>query len=130
MQNIANLGKSFEYPLQPDQRGQVAKVRGDDNINQSIYSVLITPEGAAFYQEDRGSLLHTLVFEPNDDVLKSLLDYHIVKAVSKWEKRITVTDIYYEAVSDNVLNCRIMYIVKATGLESSYVYPFNREIDR
>lgn len=130
MQNIANLGKSFKYPLQPDIKGQVAKVNGVENINQSIYSVLITPEGGAFYQEDRGSLLYTLVFEQNDDVLKSLLDYYIVEAISKWEKRIQVTDIFYEPVNENLLNCRIQYIVIASGLENSYVYPFNREINR
>ncbi len=130
MRIIKNLGKSVKYPMQSNVKGQQEKVDGLDNINQSIYSVLSTPVGSAFYQEDRGSQLHTLAFEPNDAILKSLLNFFIVEALAKWEKRIKVTDIAYLNVNDSQINCKIFYIVKATGLESSYVYPFNREIDR
>lgn len=130
MQIIRNLGKSIKYPIQPDNKGQFVKVSGVENINQSIYNILITPEGSAFYQEDRGSKLHTLGFEPNDAILKSLLNFFIVEALIKWEKRIKVTDIAYINVNDSQINCKIFYIIKATGLESSYVYPFNRQIDR
>lgn len=130
MQNVAKLGRSFKYPLQPTDRGQVAKVEGVESINQSIYSILSTPLGTAFYQEDRGSLLHTLSFEPNDDILLSLLDYYIVESLKKWEKRINVSDVVYQNINENTVNCKILYVVLSTGLQDSYIYPFNREIDR
>jgi len=130
MTQIANLGKSFKYPLQPNENGNVAKVSGTESIDQSIYSILSTPIGTAFYQEDRGSMLHTLVYEPNDQILRSLLDLHIVEALNKWEKRIRVIDVFYSNENEDRVNCQIIYVVKATGLKDSYIYPFNREIDR
>lgn len=127
--NIVSLAKAFKYPLQPDVKGAVDKVDGTDCIDQSIYSILSTPIGSAFYQEDRGSQLYSLVYEPNDEILRSLLDTHIAEALEKWESRITLTDIVYD-YSDYTVNCMITYVIKSTGLENSYIYPFNREIDR
>lgn len=120
----------MQYPLQPDIKGQVAKLEGVDTVNQSIYTILSTPESTAFYQEDRGSLLNTLLYEQNDSVLMAMLDQYIVDAIRKWDKRIIVNDIRYEIVNENLINCKIFYKIKATGQTESYVYPFNREIDR
>lgn len=130
MANDKILGTSVKYPIQTDVKGQLEKVSGLENINQSINSILITPLGSAFYQEDRGSLLNSLIFEPNDNVLKSLLDYFIIDALSNWEKRIKVTDIIYENINENQMNCIIYYVIQSTALRGSYIYPFNRQIDR
>lgn len=129
-ENIAQLAKGFKYPLQPGDSGEVEKVESTECIDQSIYSILSTPIGSAFYQEDRGSLLHTLTFEPNDQILRSLLDTAIAEAIGKWEKRIRLVDVIYEHPNDYTVNCMVIYVVKKTGLQNSYIYPFNRQIDR
>ena len=130
MQNVSKVGKLARYPYQPDNNSQIAKLNGIATVSQSIYTILSTPESTAFYQEDRGSLLQTLVYEQNDDILKAMLDQHIVDSIRKWDNRIIVTDIQYESINENLMNCKIIYTLKSTGQTESYVYPFNREIDR
>lgn len=128
--NIAKLATAFKYPLQPDGYGDVAKVEGTECIDQSIYNILSTPIGSAFYQEDRGSMLYSLVFEQNDEILRSMLDTYVAEAIGKWEERVRLVDIVYDYPNDSIVNCMIVYIVKSTGLQNSYIYPFNRQIDR
>lgn len=95
------------------------------------------------------SNLERLVFEPNDDILLPQLQFETEEAISRWEKRIALTNISFvspEEVSLNDLlklniNPRaissardnswigifIEYIVKQMHVKGSYVYPFVRD---
>jgi len=122
------LGKSFKYPLQPTEVGQIEKVEGLDSVKQSMFVILSTPIGTYFFLEEFGSNLHKLKFEPNDKILESLLRYHVVDAINKWEKRAKLLDVYFQDVSSSQKNIIINFMNKKKNEIDSFVYPFYKEL--
>jgi len=105
---------------------------GPAAIGESIKMILDTPKGSRVNNNEFGSDVRNLIFEPNDTILTSLLYYAVVTAVQRWERRITVTDVAFftpadengQAANPNLINIVIKYIINATHQEGSYVYPF------
>jgi phage baseplate assembly protein W len=103
---------------------------GTDIIGQSIKMILDTPLGSRVNNNEFGSNVRDLIFEPNDMILKPLLYYAIVSAIQRWEARITITTVQYATedvgtgVPPNQINITINYIINATNQPGSYVYPF------
>lgn len=122
------LGKSFKYPLQPTEVGQIEKVSDTESIKQSFFVILSTPVGTYFFLEEFGSNLHKLKFEPNDKILESLLRYNVVDAISRWEKRAKLLDVYFQDVSSSQKNIIITFQNKQKNEIDSFVYPFYKEL--
>jgi phage baseplate assembly protein W len=103
---------------------------GSDVISQSIRTILDTPLGSRVNNNEFGSSVRDLIFEPNDIILKDLLYYAIVVALQRWEKRISITSVKFatedndSAIPSNQINITITYIINATHQAGSYVYPF------
>ena len=127
-EQAAYLGTSYKYPLQPGAGGRPVFVSGEENIRQSINSILSTPIGTRFYLEEYGSNVHRLTFTPQDEVLKSLLRFHIPDAMGKWEKRIKVTEVQFKAFTESEVENVIFYRILASNEIDSFIFPFYREI--
>lgn len=105
---------------------------GPAAIGDSIKMILDTPKGSRVNNNEFGSDVRNLIFEPNDTILTSLLYYAVVTAVQRWERRITVTDVSFytpvdssmQPLNPNLINIVIKYIINATHQQGSYVYPF------
>lgn len=85
-----SLGTSVSFPPKIDNSGNATYVSELDNVKQSVEQILNTPLGSEFYLRERGSLIHTLQFEPNDNILKGLLTLFILDALESQEPRIEV----------------------------------------
>lgn len=130
------LGRGLSFPFRFSQQSGGAEMsavtsREHAHIHESIRQILGTKLGERFMRPDFGSRLHTLVFEPNGDVLKGLLRHHTVDALRRWERRITVLDVIFDD-SDfnkdrNTIGVRIRYRLIASQVEGNYIYPFTRE---
>lgn len=103
---------------------------GSDVIFESIRMILDTPLGSRVNNNEFGSNVRDLIFEPNDTILKDLLYYAVISAIQRWEPRISVTRVKFATEDDqtgipaNQINITINYIIKATNQPGSYVYPF------
>jgi phage baseplate assembly protein W len=92
--------------------------------------ILDTPIGSRINNNEFGSNVRDLLFEPNDTILKSLLYYAVVTSVQRWERRISVTSVKFATEDDgtgipaNQINISISYIINATQQPGNYVYPF------
>lgn len=128
MEKNSFLGKSLIYPLVINDSGSWNIVDGLESIKQSIASILETPVGTRFFLRDYGSRIFEVQFEPNDQILQTLLDAFIPDALTKWEKRISVKTISYEEVSVSQINCTVTYEILESNEIDSFVYPFYREI--
>lgn len=122
------LGKSFKYPIQPTERGEIEKVEGLESIKQSMFVILSTPIGSYFFLEDFGSNLHKLKFEPNDEILESLLRYNVVESITKWEKRAKIIDISFKNQNESQKNIIITFTNKIKNEVDSFIYPFYKEL--
>lgn len=110
-------------------------VTGPDVISQSIHMILDTPLGSRINNNEFGSDVRSLLFEPNDTILKDLLYYAVVTSIKRWEARITVTNVTFQSLAigaadpnmdPNQINIVISYIINSTHQQGSYVYPFVR----
>ena len=130
------LGKGLRFPFAFQKRSggaQVSTVTSMDHahIHESILQILGTRPGERFMNQEFGSRLKDLVFEPNDSVLKGLIRHYVIDAIERWEKRVYVTDVAFddspETVDANTILVRIAYRVIDTQVAGNLVWPFCRD---
>jgi phage baseplate assembly protein W len=124
------LGQGLKWPLQVDSFGRIALQSGPDLIKQSLQILFLEPIGTELMREHYGSRVRQAMFEPNDDIIKSLLDFFIVDAIESWEKRINLIDIAYDLPADRpeLVKCVITYQIKQSSEIDSFIFPFYREL--
>jgi len=134
--NLDFLGKGLKFPFQFQRRSGGARVstvtsHEHAHIHESILQILGTRPGERFMNPEFGSRLKDLVFEQNDDVLKSLVRHYVIDAIKRWEKRVVITSVEFddapESKDRNLLLVRINYRVIQSQVEGNLVYPFYRK---
>lgn len=130
MANRKYLGVGIKYPYSIDQFGSIELQSDVALIQQSIIRILDTLVGSQFFNRSFGSYIRSLIFEPNDNVLVSLLDFHVTDAIDKWEKRVETTGVIIESSDTNpsLVNVRVEYRILASNEIDSFIYPFYREL--
>ena len=130
------LGKGLKFPFRFERRSGGAMVSTatsleQAHIHESILQILGTRPGERFMRPEFGSRVRDLVFEQNDAVLKGLLRHWIIDAITRWEKRVCVTNVTFDDswtnTDQNLLLVRIAYRVIQSQVEGNLVYPFYRE---
>lgn len=125
--SIIGVGISFPITFTQTKNDQLLDLAsGTDVINQSISLILNTRIGERYNNNEFGSNVKDLVFEPNDIILKDLIYYSIVIPLQRWEKRITILDVQFEEQNEHLINVMISYKINSTHVMGSYVYPFVR----
>lgn len=122
-------GLRFPFQFQKVQGGSEISVSSSlehEHIKESILQILQTSPGERLMNPEFGSKLKELVFENNTSVLKTLLRYHIGKALERWEKRIQITSIEFgDGPDENTVYVLISYVVIRSQVEGNLVYPFS-----
>lgn len=109
-----------------DYKKGTTHAQGVDKINDSIFNILSTRVGERFMVPEFGSELYKCIFEPNSPIFRDLTDFYIRHALDRWEKRIKVLDVNVKIIEyDNVVPVEIFYRIVSTNMTSTYVYPFN-----
>ena len=119
------IGVGLSQKIYNKRTGGLADNTGMERIYQSIYCILNTMLGERVFLPEFGSRLHELVFEPNDEIVADLAKLYICDALAKWEKRITVTDVYVRA-NDHTVACEIRFVLNKSNILGNYIYEFNR----
>ena len=131
------LGKGLKFPFRFERRSGGAQVSTatsleQAHIHESILQILGTRPGERFMRPEFGSRVRDLVFEQNDTVLKALLRHWIIDAITRWEKRVYVTDVSFDespvSKDQNLLLVRIAYRVIQSQISGNMVWPFYREM--
>jgi phage baseplate assembly protein W len=120
------LGQGLAFPLQVNARGEVALVRGERDIEQSIRIILGTQPGERVMRPEFGCRAHELLFEPRTVATETLLRRYVSEALRRWEPRITVqaVNVFTSQELDGALFAEVTYVIKATHDRRSIVYPF------
>lgn len=122
------LGQGLRFPFQFEktQGGSKVSVSASlehEHIKESILQILQTSPGERLMNPGFGSRLKELVFENNTSVLKTLLRYHIGKALERWEKRIHVTSIEFgNGPDENTVYVLMSYVVIRSQVEGNLVF--------
>ena len=121
------LGLGWNFPVRTDAGDQVALAPSpEEGIRQSIWVILSTAPGERMMRPDFGCGLADLVFGVNNAGTASAVAGAVREALSRWEPRIDVLDVY--AAPDpgrpNVLLIEIDYQIRSSNSRFNLVYPF------
>jgi uncharacterized protein len=122
------LGAGWAFPVGVDARGRVALSRREQDVDEAIRMILLTPKGQRVMRPEFGCQIHDLLFAPNDATTAGLATYYVEEALVMWEPRIRVLEVNAapDALDPARLLIHIRYEVLATYDQRSLVFPFYR----
>ena len=120
------IGSGLAFPLQVDRRGGIALARDEQDIEQAIQLILGTAPGERPMRPEFGCGVHDFVFDSIDANTIGNMEQAIREALERWEPRIDVTDVKFDASDalNGLLTINIEYKVRATNTDRNLVYPF------
>jgi phage baseplate assembly protein W len=129
MANLSYLGGAEKWPTELNNLGQITMTGEFDLIEQSIIRSLSCPVGTEFFNEDFGSRIEKVEYEPNDYVLQAMLDTIISETIEKHEKRVSYirTEFYYDENDDVRVYCKIFVNVLSKNEIKSLIWPYSSE---
>lgn len=119
------IGSGIQYPtIINSSTGGFAVSVGEARINQSLANILSTPVGIRLGNPAYGSQLYSCIF--NNFVDFNLLKYYVQDAITKWEKRVTVSSINAseDPIQKHAINISIVYNIIKTNISGIFTYPF------
>jgi len=136
--DFLGVGWSTSLHVDPDGgddgQGSVAVSRFEDNIRESIITILSTSPGERQMRPDFGCEIHTLVFAANTSTTAGRAAFFAERSLRRWEPRIdirsvearpdVVTGASKPAGSSSRILVQIEYQVIATNTIFNLVYPF------
>jgi uncharacterized protein len=117
--------RGLALPLRDKQGGPWEVVYTKEVIYGSILSILTTHPGERVMLPEFGSALNKLVFEPNDALLKSIAKRVVIKAIERWETRISLIDVLISA-EEHEFTIQMRYIIKETQSQDSLFISIQR----
>ncbi len=120
------IGRGWRFPPALDERGTVALVSGEAEIEQAIQIILGTAPGQRVMRPEFGCRIHELVFAPNNAETAGTAARYVQEALGRWEPRIEVQRVHAEPDLANQARVlvSIEYRIVATHSSRSLVYPF------
>ena len=96
--------------------GRLDMVEGDAAVRQAILMLLTTRIGERVMRPTYGSLLHRLIFSPNDATTAGLAIHYVRQALTRWEPRVEILaiDAGPDPVNGERLVVELRYRVRAT----------------
>lgn len=119
-------GRGWAFPVRPDLRNRIELVSGSEAIERAMRLILLTVRGERVMRPEFGSDLHELVFAENNATTAGLADYHVRRALGRWEPRIDVEDVTvsWAGAERGAMSIDIAYRIKATNDRRNLVFPF------
>lgn len=120
------VGTGWAFPPNVDDRGGVAMVGGDREIEQAIRIIVTTYPGERPMRPQFGSRLRDFVFRPADRTTAAELALEVRNAVRQWEPRVDVHEVlvHPDPVERNRLNVEVVYSLKRVNDRRNLVFPF------
>ncbi len=122
------LGVGWAFPVGVDTRGRIRLAHHEQDIEEAIRIILLTPKGQRVMRPEFGCQIHDLIFSPNDATTAGLAAYYVQEALGMWEPRIEVRNVsaYPDPDNGGRLLVEIHYQIKATYDARTLVFPFYR----
>jgi phage baseplate assembly protein W len=118
------LGSGWSLPSLT-QKAEIDLSYGEQNIRESIWTILATAPGERVMRPTFGCGLHDLVFALANAATLGRVRKQVWDALVLWEPRIDVSDVDVETKGrGEVLLINIHYRVRATNNFFNLVYPF------
>lgn len=121
------LGRGWAFPIaiEPD-RGRIAAVAFEEDIEQSIHIILSTSKGERVMRPDFGCGIHDLVFGVINTALITQVKQTVTEALRTFEARIDILRVEVDAsgAANGLLKIILDYRNRTTNQPGNLVYPF------
>jgi uncharacterized protein len=120
------VGRGWAFPPTVDDRGGIAMVSGEREIEQAIRIIATTYPGERPMRPQFGSRMRDFVFRPADNATAAELALEVRNSVRQWEPRIDVHDVVVrpDPIEHNRLDVEVIYVIKRTNDARNLVFPF------
>lgn len=115
-------GIAFPFRIDPFS-GSVASQSGDEKLRQNIVHIIMTGIGERAMRRAYGGGMQQLVHDPNNDIMRKVVQHQIAKSLGQLEPRILLTGIQITQ-DESTLILRISYIVRRTKVAQVLSVPF------
>ncbi len=113
--------RGFSFPFRTD-RGRTALTGGSEKLKENIKHLLLTGIGERVMHRDYGGGLRQLLHDPNNDVLRAIMQHQIAKAIGRWEPEALVQSVTVTQ-QEGVLSVEVRYIAGRTQQPQSLSVP-------
>jgi hypothetical protein len=106
--------RGFAFPFRIDPAsGSVAAQTGDDKLRENIVHILMTGIGERVMRRDYGGGLQQLVHDPNNEILRGIVQHQVAKSLGRLEPRILLQEVGVRQ-DGSMLYLQIRYIVRSS----------------
>jgi phage baseplate assembly protein W len=121
-------GRGLLYPITLNADGGVDLVTGPNLIRSSIRIIVFWALKTRYKRHEFGSILESLLHEPNAPTVMPLAQQYIVDALTMWEKRIEIEPDNIVITQDNDrLSINITYFIKNSNLTDTFIIPYYKK---
>lgn len=121
------LGSGWSFPVRFSLGNyQLETSEYEQNINESIQTILLTPNGSRPMEPQFGSGLHQFFFRSMNETLKGEMIDSIKYALLNNEPRITIEkiDVTFPDQKTGAVDIGVKYVINQTNTRHNYVFPF------
>ena len=132
MNQYSEVYSDFDVNLKMNRMtGDVIKKKNNDDIRQSLGLLLRTRFYDRKWHPEIGSYLPTLLFNQDDEFIKTVLKEQITTLVENYEPRVTIEsiEIGHENIQDSFngkITIRIHYTINIINVKDTFVFSVNR----
>lgn len=122
------VGSGWAFPLRISAQGGLVTTNEQNEIEESIATILMTAPGERLMHPTFGCRLNELCFMPNNKQTLTLTQTYVKEALQKWETRITVLEVQtsYRSFSPSCgIEITISYETKATREQNRSYFIFH-----
>ena len=120
------LGAGWRFPIQVEAAtGRIAMSREEENIQESIYVIIMTRPGERVMRPEFGCHIHDYLFQRADFPIQVQMEQAVLEALIRWEPRIRDIQVKAEpqAGGEQVM-IQVEYVVRSTNNPYNMVFPF------
>ncbi len=82
--------QGFAFPLRHQAHGGLSWKGGAEKMQQNLTTLLLTGIGERVMRRSYGGGVRDLLYDPNDDAMRAIVEHRILQAITQWEPRVTV----------------------------------------
>jgi len=117
-------GSGPSFPVKLDANGSPIMDSGEELVTSSIRMILAYPRNERIFLSKFGAGLEDLMEEPNDQLLKGLVEHFIDEGLNTYEKRIKVIDINVFRTDPDKLKVSLEYELSNRNISQVFTFPF------
>lgn len=122
------IGSGIVFPIEINTLGRPDYHNDIKLIRASILNILNWPQRIRFFNEKFGCRIEEVLEEPDDAVSQSLIRHFVRDSIDLWEKRVELIDIEIDGDTPTVIKLKILYRIRETKHEESFIFPFYKQI--